>query len=544
MKPITMPRAAAVLLALSVVASQALADDFTNIPVVINILKNSGVTEEAAKKAVSDASEALKDAKIKLTVVKVNVLAENDGDDGSGGATAGDAVLKREERTKVRETGSKEIEKTDNKKGIKITFAKTPQAESPTNPGISVHRDPTVIVKELGDAAKSGQTIAHEIAHALTLGPGHKIDATITADAGGHAPDKAGKSGKENLMAPSDYRTGTNLTADQIKTIRDDKFLEKVGKTVEKELKDAKSVGEKRQQQYGVGTDRVGDQTANAPAYFDLFRTAISSELGRGSIDVLMNLAGTLPVSGAVDATYRLLVNADANAATGISAFGFSGIDKQVLVHLYGDASTGPLGVSGMVIDTASGIAIPLPSVPLLLAGEELTDLTGPADVVESQIGFEVPKALLDLSTLHVPMATVAEGVFDLGSGVFDTSPELSFDLDRFARDARLTMPLGEFHAGQLFPFSLAGLLANSPFDLFLDEDLVFSGLLDSLGGFSGSFLFPADSPSSFYFLTAQDATGEFAFNVVAADEPPLLVWCALLILVAQRAGRRRSQLA
>lgn len=544
MKPITMPRAAAVLLALSVVASQALADDFTNIPVVINILKNSGVTEDAAKKAVSDASEALKDAKIKLTVVKVNVLAENDGDDGSGGATAGDAVLKREERTKVRETGSKEIEKTDNKKGIKITFAKTPQAESPTNPGISVHRDPTVIVKELGDAAKSGQTIAHEIAHALTLGPGHKIDATITADAGGHAPDKAGKSGKENLMAPSDYRTGTNLTADQIKTIRDDKFLEKVGKTVEKELKDAKSVGEKRQQQYGVGTDRVGDQTANAPAYFDLFRTAISSELGRGSIDVLMNLAGTLPVSGAVDATYRLLVNADANAATGISAFGFSGIDKQVLVHLYGDASTGPLGVSGMVIDTASGIAIPLPSVPLLLAGEELTDLTGPADVVESQIGFEVPKALLDLSTLHVPMATVAEGVFDLGSGVFDTSPELSFDLDRFARDARLTMPLGEFHAGQLFPFSLAGLLANSPFDLFLDEDLVFSGLLDSLGGFSGSFLFPADSPSSFYFLTAQDATGEFAFNVVAADEPPLLVWCALLILVAQRAGRRRSQLA
>ena len=505
--------------------------EFTTVPIVINILKNSGVTEAAAKKAVEQASEALKQANIKLTVVKTNVLAANDGDDGSGGGTAGDAVLTGAERAKVRETGGKEIETTENKKGLKITFAKTPQAESATNPGISVHRNPTVIVKELGNDAKNKQNIAHELAHALTLGPGHKIDATVTADGGGHAPDAAGKSGRENLMAPSDYNTGTHLTPDQIKTIADDRFLEKVGKTVKKELK---NLGAKAEYQYGGITDSLNDQSASRPGFLDAFRAALSSERARTTIDTLLTLGGLFPDNALLKATYRLLVDTDANAGTGAVRNGFSGIEKEVVVQVERITFGGPLLISGQVTDTATSTSTPLPVAPKLLVGHELDNLAGASGVpVEHQFGFEIPKALLGLSADLVPIAFVTED--SSGSVPFTAdSAAFLFDALRFARDGTLTALATEGFAGAPFPFRVTGLEPNSPFTLFLDEDAVFSGMLDALGQFEGSFIMPAVVPDE-YFLTAQDATGEFAFNVISVPEPGtvalLVVALAFLLL-------------
>ncbi|MEM2849395.1 MAG: hypothetical protein QXI36_03870, partial [Candidatus Bathyarchaeia archaeon] len=98
----------------------------SNIPVIINIYNNSGITEEEARKAVEEASKILGQAGYKLTVVKVNT-GVTAGDDGDGDLTS-------TERERVRNEGQKELDKTPNKKGIKICFVRTPTLETPDNP--------------------------------------------------------------------------------------------------------------------------------------------------------------------------------------------------------------------------------------------------------------------------------------------------------------------------------------------------------------------------------------------------------------------------
>ncbi len=499
-------------------------DNFTTIPVVINILKNSGANEADAKKAVEEASKILKQAKIKLTVVKVNTLTNNDGDDGSGGGTAGDGELTKEEFKKVIEAGNKEIENTDNKKGIKITFAKTPYVPVPTSPGAAIHKEKTIVVKDRGNVASTGETIAHEIGHALTLNKGHKIDDQTNANNGGHAPNKPGKSGKENLMAPNGangWRTGTNLTEAQIKELQ--KILEHRGKTVKQDT--SVSPGEKRKQQHGVKTDDLGDQSGNA--YFDLFETSLSSESDRDTINTLITIGDLFPSSGLVNSTYRLLFDTDANSTTGINEAGFLGIDREVQILIQGDASIAPFLVSGLVIDhTSGGISTPLPYTPLLEIGDLLFDADQPGESLKNQLLFDIPKSLLSLSASEIPIGIVSQDPF----GVKDTS-SLSFDLLRWTKDSTLTLFQGVANPGELVPFSISSLTPNSPFNFFIDNQLLFSDILDFSGGFSGSFEFPSGLSDDFYFLTAQDSTGEFAFNKIHPSVPEPSTILSLLAL-------------
>ena len=68
------------------------AEDFTGIPVIVNILTNAGITEEEAKKAISDANEILKKAKAKLTVIKVRKDVKENGNTSSGDLTLEESV--------------------------------------------------------------------------------------------------------------------------------------------------------------------------------------------------------------------------------------------------------------------------------------------------------------------------------------------------------------------------------------------------------------------------------------------------------------------
>ncbi len=97
----------------------------------------------------------------------------------------------------------------------------------------------------------------------------------------------------------------------------------------------------------------------------------------------------------------------------------------------------------------------------------------------------------------------------------------------------------GEAFAGDIVSYTISGLLANSPYDLLLDSNLLVSGMLDSFGEASGSFSMPVVAGNTSYFVSAHDATGEFAFNVLFVPEPGGLV-LVLVGLAGLFATRRR----
>ena len=149
------------------------AEGFTVIPVIVNILTNAGITEEEAKKAISDANEILKKAKAKLTVIKVRKDVK-DGDNGD---------LTLEEWAKVDIAGKKEVSQLvdedgvkRNQKGKKIVFAKSlPKTRDNKDVvGVSGHRGSVVQiaagairskVPAADFANQLRKTLAHEVLH-------------------------------------------------------------------------------------------------------------------------------------------------------------------------------------------------------------------------------------------------------------------------------------------------------------------------------------------------------------------------------------------
>ncbi|MFB3146600.1 MAG: FlgD immunoglobulin-like domain containing protein [Nitrospirales bacterium] len=271
------------------------------------------------------------------------------------------------------------------------------------------------------------------------------------------------------------------------------------------------SQAEEAQQQFGSASDDTDDIASGVAEHFDLSRIVMSSEVVFDDIKTLLTLNGMFPDSGPVDAAYRLLFDADANAGTGLDIAGFSGIDKEVRINVSGDASIAPLTVSGIVVDHLAGSTeTPLPSTPQL-DREELLDVT-PAIDVEDQLAFDIPKALLNLTADDVPIGVVAEDEND----VIQDDMSLVFDLDFFENLPKLILPQEQARPGELVAFGVNGLTPDSTFDLTVGDETVFSGTLDASGGFAGNFTFPDLSPDH-YFVIVQDSEGEFASNVIEA---------------------------
>ncbi|WP_243363351.1 zinc-dependent metalloprotease [Fundidesulfovibrio terrae] len=319
------------------------------------------MTPDGAKDAIKEANKAHKQANMQLVVVKVQNATEGDaGNDGE---------FNKDERKAVRTFGGKELEKLPNQKGLKICFGKTPTTESPTNPGISVHKDPTLIVKNRATAAETGQTIAHEIGHVMTLGAGHTVTSTQKANAGGHTPNTPGETGKENLMAPSNYRTDTKLTADQIAEMQTRKYF--VGKCSTQFNSAFPAVKDK--QQFGANTDAGNDQ-GGAPAIFDLHQMFLASLESSGVIQSQISVQTPLPGS-AIGATYTLGFDSDQNAATGVAYSGLPGVDRVVKISASGVFGTPGFSLTGSVIDAVTlTVVSPLSSLQAVIA-DSLVDI-------------------------------------------------------------------------------------------------------------------------------------------------------------------------
>jgi hypothetical protein len=260
-------------------------------------------------------------------------------------------------------------------------------------------------------------------------------------------------------------------------------------------------------QQIGLGAEDSGI-APNVPSYLELYELSMNSDLQDDNIHTDLVLNGVFSTSGPVDAIYRLFVDADRNANTGASTAGFSGIDKEVRIHVIGDASRAPLAVSGIVIDYLHGGRVaPLPTAPTLLEHGEWD--AGSSDQTESQISFDIPKSLLNLSADDVPVHVVSANA----AGVQDTM-SLEFDADFYQDEPDLKLTQAAAFVGDAVPFSILRLTPKTAFTLTLGDQQVLSGTTDAVGGYSGRFRVPSGSVGDF-FLTAQDATGAFAFNTL-----------------------------
>jgi len=535
------------------------------IPVIVNLYPGCGTTEAKAKEAIEEANKLMKQAGFKLVVVDVNdAPADDGGDDGSGGGTANDGEFTPDERDKIRTFGGKELKKLKNEKGIKISFGKNPVADT-NDRGVSIHRNPTIIVREStaaeGGPADTGQTIAHELGHVLTLDAGHKVedanddgdydDPGERADAGAHS------SGADHIMQATGK--GDKFTKDQIEEMKKEKY--KHGKCSVQW--NQAYPAEKVKLQYGATTDALGDHigldTTTSPMY-DIDRVVLTSLAGPDhlgtdycTMDVQFTVAGTLTFGEIFFGEYVLGFDIDADATTGFPLSVYEGIDRIVkfrvssgmVVELSGVEAippidgpidiVNPLYVYGEVVNLHTNQVTPLPEMPIAVVDDEF-DAGGVATPAATSILAKVPKCTLALTAPQVPVVAVSRsgsiiepGPFDpidvlaLNGGPiiifpleYDHTDDLVFDQQRWLGDPSLrTFGNGVPEPGQPYEVEVFGLLPDSEFTLYLNDTPVLTGVLDSGGHTNADFTFPAELPNTeMHFLTAQDTTGEFAYGI------------------------------
>lgn len=541
-------RVAVLLLTALSGAGNLRAEEFTTIPVIVNVLKGSGVTEEEARRAIADANEILKKVKARLTVIKLNKDVTDHGNDDGALTIAEWAKVDRDGRREIRElVGEDGVRR--NQKGKKIVFAgKLPPSEDgKTVVGIAQHRGSVIMfgaadirgkTGEKGFAAQMSTTVAHEVLHNVTLAERHQVVGDPKApkpedfsDDDGHTSTR-----KENVMFPS-VGGGKEVTDLQAAKIAADKFLSRFeGKPADKEEKDQPA----RKQKYQFGASADDPEQAPLPTpYLDIEETLLSSVEGEAQLHAFLQLGGVLP-DVTFNASYLLLFDSDANPLTGSRIGGIDGVDRRLQVDLERAASAAAVAVNVRVFDESAGSALLYAGGGDLLLGkriEEMYDAAPEVRIANHQIAFSLPKDVLDLLATEVPVTTLS--IMD--DDVLEAETFL-FDQARHARDGTLTLGLGEVRGrDQPVPFVVEGLMPLSPFTLYLDDIAVYEGLLDELGRHSGEFLAPSSLPGHFVFVTAQDSSGEFAFNVLVTS-PGTLVLLGLALCggcVLQRPARR-----
>ncbi len=383
-----------------------------------------------------------------------------------------------------------------------------------------MHRNPTIIVQEYGSTNDTGQTIAHEGAHVLTLSVKHMITTNTTSDTNGHAPPIPGPAGTGNLLAATNTPGATNLTKLQIDEMK--KELTNYGFNAKQFKENYPAIPELTQS--GAARDDDGDALSTGghggellPIH-DLHRVWLGSEQGVATVDVSLTVGGLVPPEGPFEALYALGWDTDNDLGTGVSYAGRAGIDRIVRILVSRPISPGPLVVDGFVEDPVTHNVLLLPGPIELLTEHEFNDRSGGTYPLHTTIAFRVPKAMLGLIAPQVPVVA-ASGI---AAEFFDTV-DLALDQQLWAHRPDLRLyGSGVPRAGVPYPFTLSRMSPSRPVQLYLDDALVFSGHLNASGACAGSFLPPAGlGNETLHFLTALDQTESFAGNITSPK--PLL---------------------
>lgn len=513
------------------------AKDFTKIPFLVNNYMGSGATEAHAREAIELANKILKKAKMMLVLVDVREN-QTGGDDGSNGGTAQDGRFtdgRTGEGLKVTDFGDAEIAMLPGGKGMKVSMAQGGGGVlvGSTTPGFSYHRFPTVVCENRATTELTAATLAHEIFHVMTLD--HPTNGSAEDTPGNiMTPSNAGRDDFVNSTDADKGLENLTLTPAQIARIRADGIPARMGVSGT-----MKSPAVKRPYEFGSVVDARGDQTAGQPDYLDIVRVSIAGEEDLEDIHVLFALGDTLPTTGLIDVRYSLLFDRDNNPFTGSTVNGVGGIEREITMAIFGDAATA-LDVYTFLIDYEDFSRTVLPAATVRpvtrRAGSSLLPDLAVGDLFE----LRMEQDLLGFAADDVPVTaqSLTQGSAQFGSVVRDTA-ELVYLRKLHESDPTLTVPIEYAAAGTMIPFAVSGLEPNTAFDLLLDSDVVVSDVLDGNGDYAGTFPIAAATPADFYFLTAQDATGAFAFSAVNVPEPSGLA-IGLLSALALAASRSR----
>ena len=502
------------------------AEDFTVVPVLVNILAGAGPVggpdpADTARDGVEQANVILKQAKIKLLpIVRVLTAAESMAFDSNGNGRIEQVPLAPgdDEATTAQNTGAMEVDKLPGKKGVKLIVAREVGlqgfGEFQDQGGLSRHGQRGILLSmnpqgTPTNANKLGLVIAHEICH--VFGFPHS-DETPDATPEELAPtnllssDDPAVAAARLMFVMTNGVGGITLSERQIGVIAGSKDLGTFGFKGTK-----KSPGRLVAQEFGILGDALGDTfEADAPDYLDLSNARLSADSDVEMVDVALDLNGLFPTADPIDLTYRVRLDSDANPTTGGAPF-----DRHLDFRVLREQMGAPLRL---------GLALSQPPVPFgepletpVLELVSLLSQTGANEVVATRLRARVPKSVLALSALRVPVLVEAhDGPAGL-STVQDVIGPFVFARD-FSEDVPTLELTQEFVSpGDSLSYTLAGLAPSTAFELQIDSTTVQTGQLDGAGGHFGALTWPPGLPPGFYFLTARDETGAIAFNAVEA---------------------------
>lgn len=475
------------------------AEDFIEIKTIINITSQAGVgviTTAQAEAAVAKANEILKQARIKLKVVKVNGPTSASANAGNAD---GNSSMTRDERDAARTEGGNELDREVGAgKGIKITFGDAPIQDTGT-PGVAIHHDRCAICKNRTTSQLSGETIAHEVGHILTLDAGHDITSTTTADAGGHAADP------NNFMNPSNTRTGTNVTTMQAEEMR--RKAKELGDTV---TQPATSVPAVRQEHGSGGRQDLRDDATHPAPPAGLNSNLAYHLLGDPGMSLFFMLERTLDPFMPMTWRYMWLFDIDNNPGTGVPMFGIPGVERGVQIQI--NSGGGTISGNVLFLTFPSGPNFTLP--PAEIVAEPEFDDTDNPPMGATSILVSAPYAPLNLSAPQVPMYLVSIDPFTNNAvDRIDTVFFTNYDAGQPVLTVLppLVPPLAtvNFTGSGFTPFTTAR--------LFLDDTLALPPLLVNPDGSVGGLLpIPLQPPShGFYFVTVIDGAQRVGFNVL-----------------------------
>jgi hypothetical protein len=134
-------------------------EEWVDVNILVNLVDSNDTSD--LEDVIESANATLEEARIRLILKKVNKDVKTGNGDSNLTGNEGDEALAE---------GKKELEKTFGAgKGIKITVLEDVWGESPEVVGWNVHRNPVVFIEKGLPPLQTGQVLAHEIGHFLTL---------------------------------------------------------------------------------------------------------------------------------------------------------------------------------------------------------------------------------------------------------------------------------------------------------------------------------------------------------------------------------------